>query len=83
MYRCQITNKLSKPGEPLHKVIAQTRPKTYTRWFKNEETHQYEERVIGKGFEPVKELSLSLEGETIWNSWTQEEKDLFLKEMHP
>lgn len=81
MYICQITNKQSKSGEALHKVIALTRPKTYTRWFKNDETHQYEEKVIGHGFEPVLELSLSREGEEIWMSWNQEEKDLFLKEM--
>jgi len=79
MFRDQITKRLSKPGDKLRKVIALTRPKTYTRWVKNEETNHYEEVANGQGFEPVRELSLSAEGESIWNGWTPEQRMAWLK----
>lgn len=79
MYRCEITGKNSKLGEKLNKVIALTRPKTYTRWVKNEETRQYEEIPVGTGFEPVKELNLSREGLAMWESWSKEEQEAFAK----
>ena len=37
MFICQITGKQSKPLEKLHKVIALTRPKNYTKWVREDE----------------------------------------------
>jgi hypothetical protein len=81
MFRCEITGKVSQPGEKLNKVIAITRPKTYTKWVRDEESHtpRWVEVPAGTGFEPVLELSLSQEGLNLWNSWTPEERALFLK----
>lgn len=81
MYRCQITGRLSKLGEKLNKVVAITRPKNYTRWIKNEESFKYEEVVVGSGWEIVKELDCSAEGETLWLSWTVDERQAFLKQL--
>jgi hypothetical protein len=79
MYRCMITKKLSKVGEKLNKVVVITRPKNYTRWIKNEETFKYEEVVVGSGWEIVKELDCTTEGEALWNSWSVDDRAAFLK----
>lgn len=46
MYRCQISKKLSVPGEPAYKIVTETRTKEYFR---------YEDK-ISTGTEIVKEL---------------------------
>jgi hypothetical protein len=79
MYICQITGKVSKAHEKLNKIVVETRPKNYTRWIKNEDTRLFEEKIVGQGFETVKELCVSLEGEALWNSWSAEERSDFLK----
>jgi hypothetical protein len=78
-YRCEITKRVVM-DVPLNKVVALTRPKTYTRWILNEETRQFEEVVIGEGRETVRELNLSTEGVSIWESWTEAERATFLKQ---
>lgn len=79
MYRCQITGRLSRLGEKLNKVVVLTREKSYTRWVRNEETNKWEEVFVAKGWEIVQELNCNTEGETLWNSWTPEEREAFLK----
>jgi hypothetical protein len=79
MYRCEITGKLSKLGEKLNRVIAITRPKTYTKWVRDEESKKWIEVESGHGFEPVRELNLSREGLEIWESWTPDEKEAYAK----
>jgi len=78
-YRCEITGRVSKLGVPLHKVIAVTREKTYYKWVKDEETREWSKVEAGRGHEPVRELSLSVEGLEIWTSWKPSEKEEFLK----
>ena len=79
MYRCEITNRLSERGQKLNKLVVKTRERVYTRWVKNEETKQWEEVFMSKGWEIVKEINVSQAGLDLWNSWTPEERDLFLK----
>lgn len=79
MYYCQITNRLSKLGAKQNKLVVETRPKTYHKYVKNEETRIWEKVIAGTGFETVRELNVSEEGLEIWSAWTLEEKDLFLK----
>ena len=69
MYRCQITNKISKVGEPLNKIVALTRERVYTKCVRDEETNKWQEVVSGHGWEIVKELSCSREGVELWDSW--------------
>lgn len=82
MYRCEITGKNSKFGEGLNKTVVATRPKVYMRWVKDEDTNHWTEIEAGRGFETIRELSLSAEGLQLWESWSEVDKSLFLKE-HP
>ena len=102
-YRCQITGKVSRQGDPrtgewmyvsdvekadfrapekLNKIVVATRPKVYTRWFKNEETNQWYEAEVARGFETVQELNVSEEGMRIWESWSDSQRDAFLKRLN-
>lgn len=83
MYRCEITGKFSKWGEKLNKIVVATRERSYTRWVRNEETNKWEEVFVAKGWEIVKELNVSAEGENQWNSWTPEERNMFLQHYYP
>ena len=82
MYVCQITGKQSKLGEKLNKITVATRPRTYTRWVRNEETNKWEEVVCGHGWEIVREINASQEGVQMWESWTPEERLVFLKHLN-
>jgi hypothetical protein len=66
MFKCQITGKLSKPGEKLRKVVSEKREKTYFRRIRDMETGKLNTVEAGKGWEIAKELSVSEEGEKIW-----------------
>lgn len=81
-YKCQILGTQSQPGRPLHKVIALTRPKKYTKWIKEEESRppHWIEVEAGVGYEPVLELSCSADGEQLWLSWSVEERTTWLKQ---
>ena len=79
MYFCQITGKMSEQGEKLNKITVETRPKTYYRWVRDEDTNKWQEIETGHGFEIVKELNASEEGLQQWNDWTSEERAMFLK----
>lgn len=77
MYKCQITKRVSRPGEKCNKVVVQTREKTYYQ--KVWEEGQLVDLEIGKGFETVKEISVSSSGLEIWNNWSDEERRSFLR----
>lgn len=65
MFRCQVTDELSKPGEPEIRVIIQERPVTYTNWVQTEDSldrvPKYMERV-STGREIVIELRVTKAG---------------------
>ena len=97
MYICQVTGKYSRqgkpgptdkeghvtqiPGEKLNKIVIATRERIYTKWVKNEETHKYEEVEAGRGWEIVREINASDEGLALWNSWSPEERAVFVKHL--
>lgn len=56
MFRCAITGKVTQPGEPMNRVVTQTRKVTYR------EKRDGELVVVGKGTEIVKEIAVSAEG---------------------
>lgn len=74
MFYCQITGKLSKPGQKPERITVSTRPRTYTKWVRNEETNKWEEVFVATGWEIVKEVNASEEGAAMWKTWTPEEK---------
>ena len=78
MYICQVTGRQSKPGQKLNKLVVKTRDRIYTRWVRNEDTREWEEIEIGRGWEIVREINASQEGLDLWNSWSPEERELFL-----
>ncbi len=81
MYYCSVTGKLSQPGEKLNKIVVATRPKIYKKWVKDEETLRWQEVEAGTGYETVKEISATEEGVALYNSWTPEERQMFLKHL--
>lgn len=107
MYKCQVTGKFSKKGdstaippvagEKLHKIVVETRERTYTKWVRNDENaanissdlvvnhsqdNKWLEVVIGRGWEIVREINATAEGVRLWESWTPEERAEFLKGMN-
>ena len=61
MFRCAVTGKLTKPREPQIKIVVETRPKEYVNFKWDEETRE-KIRIESRGFETVKEVSVSQEG---------------------
>lgn len=82
MFICQITGRQSDRNEKLNKLVVRTRDRVYTKKIRNEETRQLEEIEIGRGWEIVQELNTCQEGLDLWNGWTPEEREAFLKGLH-
>lgn len=83
MFKCAITGLQSKPGEKLNKIVVQARVKQYFKWVRNEETNQWEKVSLPNiGWEIVKEIPASAAGKDQWESWSQEERAIFLKHMN-
>lgn len=53
MFKCDMTGKVSKPGEKPVRVVVERREKVY---------RDDEGRVLGRGWEIAKELTVSVEG---------------------
>lgn len=83
MFICKILGKQTKMGDKMRKLIVIDRQKVYTATVINEETRQPEEVFVAEGREVVKEIGVSEEGELTWNSWSPEDKRLFLLEQYP
>ena len=62
MFKCAITNKVTKSGEKQFKLVTKTRPKVYTKMVKDEKTGEIKEVEIGRGFEIVEEINVSEDG---------------------
>jgi hypothetical protein len=74
MFRCEITNKLSKPREKVTKVVVKTRSVKYRHW-----NREAEEVWFTQGTEIVRELNATEEGVAFWNRLTDEERQEFVK----
>jgi hypothetical protein len=70
---------MSKSGEKLHKVVVSTRQREYKEWVYNEDTRRSEELVVGHGWEIVRELNASEEGEAVWTAMTPEAQAAWVK----
>ncbi len=68
MYKCEVTNKFSKPGELLNRIVVETRERIYFKEVLNEETRRMETVEVGRGWEIVKEIRATDEGVKIWNA---------------
>jgi hypothetical protein len=68
-------------SEKLNKIVVATRERIYTKRVKNEETGKWEDVEIGRGWEIVREINASEEGLALWNSWSEEERAIFLENL--
>lgn len=66
MFKCEVTGRMSKPGDKCIKIVVERREKVYTRFFRNEETNKYEEHEVGRGWEIVKEINATEAGAKLW-----------------
>jgi hypothetical protein len=79
MFICQITGEYSKQGEKLNKIVVERRDRSYSQHRKNEETNEWELVEVGRGWEIVREVNASDEGVRTWDSWSDSERQVFLK----
>jgi hypothetical protein len=70
MFKCQITGKISRPGEKLNRVVVATREKTYYRTYIDEEGNKITEEAA-RGWEIVKEANASTEGLDLYNKMVE------------
>lgn len=82
MFYCQVTNKLSNPGEKCLKLVVRTRPKTYFTWVKNEDTREWSKVESGRGWEIVQELNVSEEGKTEWETMDESARAQFVNALN-
>lgn len=75
MFKCAITGKITKPREPLVRVVVETRPKTYVNYKWDEETGE-KIRIESKGYETVREVNVSPEGMAILEGQARELQSL-------
>jgi hypothetical protein len=81
MFVCQISGKLSKPGEKVNKIIVKTRERFYTARFYNEDIGQVEDVQVGHGWEIVKEVNATAQGLKEWNEMTETQRSEHLRHM--
>lgn len=66
MFYCAVTGKMSKPGEKCRKIVTEKRDRTYTKRVRDMETGKLNTVDVGRGWEIVKEINATEEGEKIW-----------------
>jgi hypothetical protein len=76
-----ITGQPSKKGEPLNRIVVEKRPKVYFEHYFNEDTREWEQIEIGRGWEIVKEVEASADGLAAWNALTPEEQEKFARSL--
>lgn len=74
MFFCQVSGKMSQPGEKLNKVVVKSREKVYTQMIRNEETRAWEEVEVGHGWEIVQELNATQAGVAKFAAMSDEDK---------
>lgn len=63
MFKCGITNKFSVPNEKPHRLVVERRSKEYA--VQRDDGTSY---IIGRGWEIVKEINVTLDGLKKWIS---------------
>ncbi len=81
MFICQVTGKISKPGEKLNRLPVVKRDKVYFKKIKNEETGKWDDVEVGRGWEIVREITVSDEGVTVWNNMSESQRTSLLSRL--
>lgn len=79
MFVCQVSGKLSSPGEKMNKIIAVKRERVYTEMRRDSETGIVEEVEVGRGWEIVKEIAATAEGLVEWNNMSDSQRSEHLR----
>jgi len=75
-FKCQITNRTSREGQKLNKIVVETRLVEYEHI-----DRETDEKWFTKGTQIVREVNASDEGLAIWNSWSEEQRQLFVAKL--
>jgi len=78
MFICQVTGKISKPGEKMNRIPVVKRDKVYFKKLKNEDTGKWDEVEVGRGWEIVREIAATDDGVTAWNTMSEDKKQRLL-----
>jgi len=81
MFKCQVTGRISKPGEKMNRIPVVKRDRVYFKKIKNEDTGKWEEVEVGRGWEIVREIVASDDGVAVWNGLSDSQKASRLKSM--
>jgi hypothetical protein len=81
MFICQVTGKVSKPGDKLNRIPVIKRDQVYFKKIKNEDTGKWEEVEVGRGWEIVREIVATDEGVAVWNGLSESQRSLRLARM--
>ena len=81
MFICQVTGKISKPGEKLNRLPVVKRDKVYFKKIKNEETGKWDDVEVGRGWEIVREITVSDEGVVVWNNMSESQRTSLLSRL--
>ena len=60
MFKCQVTGRMTRPGEKMVRVVTETRDKEYTE--RRNVDGEWKDVVVGFGHETVKEICASEKG---------------------
>lgn len=71
MFKCQVTGRMTRPGQKMNKVVIETRDKEYTE--RQRVDGVWQDVVVGYGYETVKEISVSDEGLRILQQRAEQE----------
>ncbi|NBW58608.1 hypothetical protein EBR43_12705 [bacterium] len=81
MFICQVTGRVSKPGEKMNRIPVLKRDRVYFKKLKNEDTGKWEEIEVGRGWEIVREIAATDEGVAVWNGLTDSQRTMKLARM--
>jgi len=81
MFVCQITGQISERGEALNRIVVAKRERIYYEDYFNDETREWEQIEIGRGWEVVKEVNASADGLSAWNALSDDERDSLSKKL--
>ena len=83
MFICEITGRVTKSGEKMNRVPIVKRDRVYFKKLKNEDTGKWDEVEVGRGWEIVKEISVSEEGLAKWQAMSDQQKENLVRKLHP
>ena len=82
MFICEITGRVTKSGEKMNRIPIVKRDRVYFKKLKNEDTGKWDEVEVGRGWEIVKEISVSEEGLAKWQAMSDQQRENLVRKLH-